>query len=183
MFAVSARAPRGGHESEHTVPDGKGEGSVKNVIAVPRPLGARKGWLPALLILLALLAGCSRTTPEQQLRNRFDALQGAVEQRNPADAMAIIAEDFSGPQGMDRAALHNLLRAQLLARDSIGVTTGPLEVVMQTDTAMIRFDALLTGGGRGRWLPDSAQSYRVTTGWRRVDSEWQLYHADWQAGR
>ncbi len=95
--------------------------------------------------------------------------------------MAWVAEDFSGPQGMDRAALHNLLRAQLLMRDRVGVTTGPLDVVMQADTAMIRFDALLTGAGRGRWVPDSARAYRVTTGWRREGDDWQLHHADWRA--
>ena len=91
---------------------------------------------------------CSRPAPEQQLRDRFTALQQAIEERRPGDAMAWVAEDFSGPQGMDRAALHNLLRAQLLMRDRVGVTTGPLDVVMQADTAMIRFDALLTGAGR-----------------------------------
>ncbi|MGN7831403.1 nuclear transport factor 2 family protein [Pseudoxanthomonas sp. 22568] len=143
---------------------------------------ALPGWIGAMLAVMLVLAGCSRSSPEQQLRDQFAALQQAVEERQPAEAMDGVAEDFSGPAGMDRAALHNLLRAQLLARDSIGVTTGPLEVSLQGDTATIRFDALLTGSGRGRWLPDSAQSYRVTTGWRRDGDDWRLYYAEWQAG-
>jgi len=179
---MSARTPCGVHESEHTVPDGKGEGRVKNVIREPESTRARL-WRTCLLLVLSLhLAGCARPTPEQQLRDQFAALQRAVEQRRPADAMEGVAEDFSGPAGMDRAALHNLLRAQLLARDSVGVTTGRLDVSLQADTATVRFDALLTGAGRGRWLPDSAQSYRVTTGWRREDNEWRLHYAEWQAG-
>ncbi len=155
---------------------------MKNVIGVFE--SARGGsWRACLLLALLLqLVACARPAPEQQLRDQFAALQQAVEQRRPADAMDGVAEDFSGPGSMDRAALHNLLRAQLLARDSIGVTTGPLEIELQDDTATVRFDALLTGAGRGRWLPDSAQSYRVTTGWRRDGDDWRLYYAQWQAG-
>jgi len=155
---------------------------VKNVIGVPEP--ARGGsWRSCLLLALLLqLVACARPAPEQQLRDQFAALQQAVEQRRPADAMDAVSEDFSGPGGMDRAALHNLLRVQLLARDSVGVTTGPLDIELRDDTATVRFDALLTGAGRGRLLPDSAQSYRVTTGWRRQDDEWRLYYAQWQAG-
>lgn len=156
---------------------------MKNVIRVPGSARVRSWRSCLLLALLLQLAACDRSTPEQQLRDQFAALQQAVEQRRPGEAMDGIAEDFSGPGGMDRAALHNLLRAQLLARDSVGVTTGPLEIDLQADTATVRFDALLTGAGRGRWLPDSAQSYRVTTGWRRDGGEWRLYHAQWQAGR
>lgn len=52
---------------------------------------------------------------------------------------------------------------------------------MQGSTATVRFSVLLTGGG-GRWLPDQAQHYQVTTGWRLRGSDWELYHAQWTAG-
>lgn len=137
----------------------------------------------ALLLLCLSLAACDRSTPEQRLRQQLSALQTAIEAQRINEAMQSIAEDFSGEGGMDRAALHNLMRVQVLGRGKVGVTTGPLDVRMQQDTATVRFDAVLTGGGQGRWLPDSAQAYTVTTGWRQQDGEWRLYHAQWETRR
>ena len=74
-----------------------------------------------------------------------------------------------------------LLQLQLLGHQAIGVTVGPVDVQMQGSTATVRFSVLLTGGG-GRWLPDQAQHYQVTTGWRLRGSDWELYHAQWTAG-
>lgn len=69
---------------------------------------------------------------------------------------------------------------KLLGHQAIGVTVGPVDVQMQGSTATVRFSVLLTGGGR--WLPDQAQHYQVTTGWRLRGSDWELYHAQWTAG-
>lgn len=133
--------------------------------------------------LAVVVAACSRPDPEQQLRDQIARMQAAVEERAPADAMAAVGEDFSGPGGMDRAALHNLLRMQLLANQRVGVTTGPLSLELRDGSATVRFDAMLTGSGRGQWLPDRAQAYEVTTGWRLREGRWQLNHAQWQPRR
>ena len=90
-----------------------------------------------------------------------------------------VAEDFSGNAGTDRAALHNLLRMQFLGNAKVGITTGPLQVEMQGERAKVGFTAVLTGGS-GRFLPDAAQSYAITTGWRMEKGEWRLYYAQWE---
>ena len=145
---------------------------------------ARSAWrCVALAGVLLGLAACSAEPPEQALRKQLAQLQQAVEAGQVDDAMDLISEDFGGPQGMDRAALHNLLRLQVLGNRRVGVTTTPAEIQLQQDSATVRFNALLTGSGQGRWLPDQAQSYAVTLGWRLHDGQWQLYHADWQANR
>ena len=81
------------------------------------------GWGCALLLALP---GCQRDSAEQRLRKDIAAMQEAVEEHRLRDAMAAVADDFAGEAGMDRAALHNLLRAQFLANARIGVNTGPL---------------------------------------------------------
>lgn len=158
----------------------KGYQSVMRQLTVS-PHVRRLRWMLAGL-LLGLLA-CSAEPPEQALRKQLQQLQTAVEQGQVDDAMAHVAEDFSGPRGMDRAALHNLLRMQVLTQRRVGVTTSAYEIRLQQDTATVQFDALMTGAGQGRWLPDQAQSYAVTLAWRRHEDQWQLYHADWQAER
>ena len=130
-------------------------------------------------VCLALLAGCAREPAEQRLRTTIDELEAAVIERRPGDFMERVAVDFVGDQGLDRAAMHNLLRAQLLRNAKIGVTRGPLDVQMQGERATVKFKLVLTGGAGGL-VPERAQGYAVTSGWRDVDGEWELFLAEWE---
>lgn len=145
--------------------------------------GARLDWGSAcwlgLLLTLLVLAGCRREPPEVRLRERISQMQKALEARNPGDFMDGVAEDFGSDSGMDRQALHNLLRAQVLRNASIGISLGPMEVSIQGERASVSFSAMATGG-QGGLLPDSARPWAVTTGWRDSPDGWQLIHAQWQ---
>jgi hypothetical protein len=134
----------------------------------------------ACVVLLALAVGaCSRAGPEQRLLAQFETMQEAAEEGRMSDFMESVSEDFAGTGGVDRAALHNMLRMQALARSNIGVTTGPVDVVVRNGTATVRVTALLTGGS-GRFVPDSAQAYEITSGWREEGGEWRVYYAEWK---
>ncbi|MCC8667829.1 nuclear transport factor 2 family protein [Xanthomonas arboricola] len=134
-------------------------------------------------ILVVALSGCTRAAPEQRLRATLEAMHQAIEAREIGEAMAPVAEDFVGEQGLDAAGLRRLMQLQMLGNRRIGVTLGPVDVQLRDDTARVRFTALLTGGS-GRWLPEQAQTYQVTTGWHLQDGDWQLTHAQWEpAGR
>jgi hypothetical protein len=142
--------------------------------AIPRWTQARAvAWL-----LCWWLASCSQTSPEQRLQRQFEHMQTAVEERRPDDFMAAVSADFAGNGGMDRAALHNLLRLQVLGNASVGVTRGPLDIELQGDRATVKCSVLLTGGNR--FLPERAQTYVITSGWREEDGEWRVYYADWR---
>lgn len=133
-------------------------------------------------ILVVALSGCTRAAPEQRLRATLEAMHQAIEAREIGEAMAPVAEDFVGEQGLDAAGLRRLMQLQMLGNRRIGVTLGPVDVQLRDDTARVRFTALLTGGS-GRWLPEQAQTYQVTTGWRLQDGDWQLIHAQWEPAR
>jgi hypothetical protein len=55
-------------------------------------------------------------------------------------------------------------------------------VVVRGGTATVRVTALLTEGG-GRFLPDSAQTYEITSGWREENGQWRVYYAEWKVRR
>ncbi len=132
-----------------------------------------------ILLAFASSAGCRHDTPEAALRAQLQQMQAAAIARNPGDFMDGVAKDFAGNGGMDRAALHNLLRALVLGNSKIGVVTGPVEVQIKGETATVRLDAILTGGS-GNFLPDNAQTYSITSGWRIEEGEWRVYYAQWQ---
>lgn len=143
-------------------------------------LGWRRLALAVLLgMSLALLVACDHATPEQALRAQVQEMQAAATERRIGDLMDSVTEDFAGNGGMDRAAMHNMLRMQVLGNANIGVSTGPMDVDVQGDRATVRFSAMLTGG-TGRFLPDSAQAYAITSGWRIEDGEWRVYYAQWE---
>jgi hypothetical protein len=136
--------------------------------------------VPGLAVVLGLLvlAACSRTPPEQRLREQLGRMQAALEQHDARDFMAGVAADFSGNGGMDRAALQQVVRAQVLVNARIGLTLGPAGVELKGDRATVRFTAAATAGN-GRLLPDRAQAWNVTSGWREEDGKWRLYYAEW----
>jgi hypothetical protein len=133
-------------------------------------------------ILAVLLAACgSGDPPETRLRASVDALQAAVEARAGGDVGDFLADDFIGPQAMDREGALRMARVAFLRYRSVGVSiVGPLDVEMQGgDHARVRFDAALTGGS-GSLLPDAARVWSVDTGWRAEDGEWRMTSAEWE---
>lgn len=153
-----------------------------------RPIGpqgwgagkARAGLFAGLLAaLFATLPGCKSTPPEEALRATIAKMQADGEQHRVSDVMDSVAEDFGGRGGMDRQALHRMLVGISFQNRQLGVTLGPLEVEMIGERATVNF-TLAASGGSGGFLPDRAQVYDVTTGWRLEGEEWKLISASWK---
>ncbi|MGJ7900854.1 nuclear transport factor 2 family protein [Lysobacter sp. 1R34A] len=135
----------------------------------------------ALGAVLALLAtACGRDPPEQRLRESVAQLQAAIEQRDAPALQEWLADDFVGPEGLDREGARRLAVGSFLRYRQLGVTIGPLDVAMRPEHATVRFTAALTGGS-GQPLPEAARVYEVETGWREQDGDWRMTSARWTA--
>jgi hypothetical protein len=134
-------------------------------------------FLQAVAMVL-LLASCSRTPPEEALRRTIGQMQTAIEQRDAGTLADGIAQDFIGPDGMDRKAAQRLAAVVFLQNRNVGVTLGPLDIKLQPGGAVVRCTAALTGGDSAL-LPTSGQVYDVTMQWRQSGSDWQLVSAEW----
>ena len=136
-------------------------------------------WMCLTLAMLAI-AGCHRTPDEQRIRDTVVAMQAALEARDPRSFISHVSAYFTGNDGqVDRNGLHNLLRAQVLRNESIGVTLGPIDVELQGDRATVRVSATFTGGSGGL-LPERGSIYSISSGWKREGGEWRCYNAAWQ---
>ena len=133
---------------------------------------------PLLVPMLLALAACSRPPPEEALRKDVDAMRTAVEARDVGELSDGIADDFIGPEGMDRKGATRLAQIVFLRNRDVGVTMGPLDIAMREGGATVKFTAALTGGSGGM-LPASGQVYDVATTWRQKDDEWELVTAEW----
>lgn len=131
------------------------------------------------LLMTSLLAACARVPDAEAIRATIHAMAEAAEAKRSGDVLAHVAEDFTGNDGeFDRTGLERLLRARLLAGQSVGASIGRVDVELDGNRATARFEMTLTDGS-GRWLPDRRATFDVTTGWRREGSGWSCYNARW----
>ena len=134
------------------------------------------------MALLLILAACSRSTPEQQLRTTIAQMQQGIEQGEPGAVLEHLAADFHGNGGMDGQAIERLLRAQLLLNRNISVVLGPLDVAITDEHARVDFTVALAGGS-GRFGFERGRVHQVQTHWRLDGGQWQLYRAQWGDGQ
>lgn len=134
----------------------------------------------AVAVLFAGIAGCTRPSDEEQIRSAMSDMQSAMESGDPAGFMQHVAEDFVGGSGeFDRQALHNMLRAQVLANSRISISTGPVDIELHGDRATAALSVTLLGGS-GRWIPERGSVHRISSGWRKQDGDWLCISAQWE---
>lgn len=151
--------------------------SRRGMRAIP---GRAMTWLVAVALALPVVAaGCSATPPEDALRASVGSLVDAIEAREPGPIDDVLADDFVGPEGMDRDGARRLARLHFLRHRDIGLLVGPLDVDLHGRTATVRATVVATGG-RGGWLPTGGSVYRVETGWRRDGGDWSLTSIRWE---
>ncbi|MDI9240054.1 nuclear transport factor 2 family protein [Lysobacter sp. LF1] len=136
--------------------------------------------LGAVALLVAVSTGCGRAPPEQRLRETIDALHEAVERKDAAGVRDLLADDFVGPDALDRDGVRRMAQVLFLRHGHVGANTGPVAIQMTPGHATARFSVAMTGGS-GQLLPDAARLYEVETGWREQDGEWRLISARWEA--
>ena len=138
-----------------------------------------------LLAAVLLLGGCSATPTEEALRTSVGTLEAAIEARDPGAVAGVLADDFVGPDGMDRDEARRLARLTFMRSRDVSVALGPLDIDLHAPAgdrgmrATVAFTAALAGGS-GRLLPESGSVYRVQTGWRHEGGEWKLASARWE---
>ena len=133
------------------------------------------------LAMALIVAGCSRSDPERELRDTVTRMAGAIEARRPADLLEHVADDFTRESGaFGKQELQRILAGVLLRNEKIVVTAAVTDVSVQGARASARIRVLASGGSG--WLPERGQTWDITTHWRREGSTWRVFNAEWQEG-
>lgn len=143
----------------------------------------RRAWLVTGLcagFLPLVFSACSRDPAEARLRQRIADMEDAIRGRKPAAFMTGVSPDFIGSGGLDHDGVRQLLRLQMLRNAHIGIRLESVEVQLVGREADVTFQVMLSGGD-GTWLSGPGQEWRVHSGWRDGDDDWQVLQASWKA--
>jgi len=129
---------------------------------------------PLLLgLLIPVLVSCRPESPEAQVRWAFQASVKSVETGNAAEAASVLAQDFSGPEGMDKASARLFLMG-ILKQGKVGITVLENRVIVQGSRAEQSVNLLLTSRGGSGLLPDETSRRLFLLSWERQGRHWKL---------
>lgn len=148
------------------------------------PIGAQarhgcKALCVLLVFCLLVIAGCGREDTEIALRRQAQGAIEALAEHDHGAFMDIVADDFAGPEGMDRQGVSQMARLYFLRFRQIRLLAGPLSVEMADQRARVSFSLVLAGGDG--LLPDQAQAYQVDSAWRLDGDDWLMIALEWRA--
>jgi len=136
--------------------------------------------LLGLLALLALVA-CGRSDPERELRATVTQMARAIEQREPADFLDALSEDFSRESGaFGKQDARRVLAGVLLRNERIQLSAVVTDVRVEGDRAFAKVRVIATGGAG--LLPERGQTWEFDSSWRREKGSWKVFNAEWREG-
>jgi ketosteroid isomerase-like protein len=139
-----------------------------------------------LFAALALLAACSRSDPEKELRATLAAMEAAVQKRDASAFMAHVADDFTRQGGgMDAKELRRTLAAVFISNANITLTATVRELAIEPGGKRATVQvAAAAAGGQGALLPERAQGWDIRCAFRRqgnsASGKWQAFNCDWR---
>lgn len=138
-----------------------------------------------LIILLALAPGCrcSRSAPEERVRQAVDEVIKAVNDQQLKPVAAAVSEQYADAHGNGKEQIVGYLRAQFILRRNLYlvVKLSSLACPEPTRARVVAFAAMAAVSGQG--LPDvrtlSADVYRFDIKMADEDGVWRVVGAEW----
>lgn len=146
-------------------------------------------WVCLGMVIVLALAACSRqSSPEAEIRALVAQAQTAAEERDVRALRALIADDYADDRGLDRKAVENLIRLQVLRHQSVHLFVRIRGIEFpESDRALVSVAAAMAGrpvANAGELVGLNADLYRFDLEWvRRGGGEWQVRRADWEPAR
>ena len=134
-----------------------------------------------LAVACSALGACTRSDPEQRLRDAAQALQAAIEARDTGDVMDLLDEHFRGSGQLEPDSARRLLTATFLRYPQIRVVAlAPgVRIDPQAPSLGVIEAQVVVTGAQGL-VPERVEPYRVRTEWRLVGGDWKLSDLRWE---
>ena len=137
------------------------------------------GLLP--LVTALLLAGCARTSDEEQIAQAIAAIAAAVEAKEFPAVEAHLHESFRANGDMDATRVKQLLAMYGLQHKRLGVSVAGSKTTLDPvypDRAKTVMSVVVTGSSGH--LPSDGSVWTVDVEWIKVSGDWLVRKATWQ---
>jgi outer membrane murein-binding lipoprotein Lpp len=134
-----------------------------------------------LMLAMLLLAGCAKTSDEEQIAQAITALSEAVENKKFMAIQPYLHESFRANDQMDARQVKQLLAMYGVQHKRLGVTIAGSKTTLDPvypDRASTMMSIILTGSS-GR-LPSDGSVLTVELEWIKVSGDWLVRTAKWQ---
>ena len=129
-------------------------------------------FLPVLILATALSACGSRSSDEERVRELFAAAEEAAEARDSSDVLALVADEYTDTQGLDKTSLGNFLRAWFLAHPKV-------EITVVVESLEFPVDGLAQAKVTvGNLTMSDVDLERLTVELRRDGKDWRVVRVD-----
>ena len=134
----------------------------------------------ALIALTALLwAGCSEPLPDEaRIRQRIESMSAATANKDLAEVLAPVHEDFLGNQRIRKANLKGLVFVHFRRHKHVHVFVHDVQVSVNGASAEVSCNVILAG--REQLLPEQGRVLQVVSQWKKIDGDWMVMSASWQ---
>jgi hypothetical protein len=129
-------------------------------------------FLPVLILATALSACGARSSDEERVRELLASAEQAAEARDTSDLLALVADEYTDAQGLDKASLGNFLRGWFLAHPKVELTVVveslefPVDGLAQADITV------------GNLTMSDVDVERIKVELRRDGKDWRVVRAD-----
>lgn len=140
-----------------------------------------KASLFAIIVLVSLLAaGCDQAPDQEQIEQKLDAMQEAVELKEFSAIKKHLHASFTANDRLDAAEVKRLLQVHSLRHTNIGVSVLASETAMNPthpDRATTTASVVVTGSSG--LLPSDGSVRKVTLEWVKQSGDWLVIRARW----
>jgi len=134
----------------------------------------------ALLAIAVVLPGCTDGSAEAQVRKTVENLQSAVENRDSAAVLDLLADNFTASDGSERRSAESQLADWFARYQDVFLVVNDLTININPEDPMRAVMAGRATLAAGRSvLPVSLRSYRFSGEWWLEQEQWRLVRLDW----
>ncbi len=138
-------------------------------------------FIACCLIIGLSVSACSRTAPEEAIRQAMADMQAGAEARKASQVLESVADSFLGKQYMDKAQLRRFLIGLFLRHKKINVVLTKLDIQLNPqDPLWAKMQGTVLVTGSESTLPSEGRLLSFNGEWQSIDGQWLLVRLQWE---
>lgn len=131
-----------------------------------------------MLLMLTGLVACSKINEKELLLLQVDKLVNAIESHDKKEIKALLANNFSAGNDLNKTRFDVFLQFHLTRNKKISILRSNENIELRDSAADVTAEVLLLGASD--WIPERGQRYIVESRWVKENNNWTMSRLRWQ---